>query len=94
MVTEKPKKLKIKKGDEVIVITGRDKGMRGQVLKVDLDKCRVVVSGVNLRTKAVRPNPQTGEEGGHIKKEGTIHASNVMRIDPATNKPTRKRAAK
>jgi large subunit ribosomal protein L24 len=91
---EKPKKLKIKKGDEVVVITGRDKGIRGQVLKVDLEKCRVTVAGVNIRKKAVRPNPQTGEEGGHISKEGTIHASNVMLIDPATQKPTRKRPAK
>jgi large subunit ribosomal protein L24 len=87
----KAKKLKLKKGDEVIVITGSDKGTRGQVTHVSPSTGRVTVSGVNLRRKAVRPNPQTGEEGGIISKEAGIHVSNVMLIDPATQKPTRKR---
>jgi large subunit ribosomal protein L24 len=88
---EKLKKLKLKKGDDVVVITGRDKGARGQITHVNTSTSRVIVGGVNLRKKSVRPNPQTGEEGGHVMKEGSIHISNVMRIDPVTQKPTRKR---
>ena len=87
------KKFKIKKGDEVVVITGRDKGARGQVSQVIPATSRVVVSGVNMVKKAVRPNQQTGEEGGIVQKEASIHISNVMLIDPATQKPTRKRPA-
>jgi large subunit ribosomal protein L24 len=87
------KKLKIKKGDEVVVITGKDRGVRGKVRQVNPETCRVIVEGVNMVKKAVRPNPQTGQEGGFIEKEGTIHISNVMLIDPATQKPTRKRPA-
>ncbi|MCL1893161.1 MAG: 50S ribosomal protein L24 [Holophagaceae bacterium] len=88
---EKLKKLKLKKGDEVIVITGKDKGTRGQITQVSPATCKVIVSGVNIKKKAVKPNPQTGEEGGLIAKEAPIHVSNVMLIDPATQKPTRKR---
>jgi large subunit ribosomal protein L24 len=87
------KKLKIKKGDEVVVITGKDKGSRGHITQVSTSSSRVIVEGVNLRTKAVRPNSQTGEEGGLIQKEASIHISNVMLIDPTTQKPTRKRPA-
>ncbi|MDR2697358.1 MAG: 50S ribosomal protein L24 [Holophagales bacterium] len=88
---ERVKKLKLKKGDEVIVITGSDKGARGQITHVSPSTDRVTVSGVNIKRKAVRPNPQTGEEGGIVTKEAGIHISNVMLIDPATQKPTRKR---
>jgi large subunit ribosomal protein L24 len=88
-----PKKLKIKKGDEVVVITGRDRGFRGKVKQVNRETLRVIVEGVNIRKKAVRPNPQTGQEGGFMEKEGSIHISNVMLIDPATQRPTRKRPA-
>jgi large subunit ribosomal protein L24 len=88
---EKKKKFKLKKGDEVIVITGKDKGTRGQITRVNPSTDRVIVVGVNLKKKAVRPNPQTGEEGGIISKEAGIHISNVMLIDPSTQKPTRKR---
>jgi len=89
---ERVKKLKLKKGDEVVVITGKDKGTRGQITHVSPSTCRVTVSGVNVKRKTVRPNPQTGEEGGIITKEAGIHISNVMLIDPATQKPTRKRS--
>ena len=89
---EKAKKIKLKKGDEVIVITGKDKGVRGQITRVYPSTSRVTVSGVNVVKKAVRPNPQTGEEGGFVSKEASIHISNVMLIDPVTQKPTRKRA--
>jgi len=88
---ERTKKLKLKKGDEVIVITGKDKGSRGQITHVSTSTDRVTISGVNIKRKAVRPNPQTGEEGGIVTKEAGIHISNVMLIDPATQKPTRKR---
>ena len=88
----RPKKLKIKKGDEVVVITGKDKGNRGQVTLVNRSTDRVTVAGVNMIKKAVRPNPQTGEEGGIVEREAPIHISNVMLIDPVTQKRTRKRA--
>jgi len=83
-------KMKLKKGDEVEVIAGKDKGKRGQIVKVSPTTNRVVVTGINIVKKATKPNPQTGEGGGIIPKEGSIHASNVMRVDPATNKPARK----
>jgi len=86
-------KMKLKKGDEVLVIAGKDRGKRGQVLRVMPTTNSVVVAGLNLIKKAVKPNPQTGQEGGIITKEAPIHASNVMLIDPSTQKPTRKRPA-
>jgi len=90
---EKPTKMKLKKGDEVVVITGKDKGKRGQVAKVSPDTNRVTVAGINVVKKATKPNPQTGAEGGFVAKEASIHASNVMLVDPKTQKPTRKRPA-
>jgi large subunit ribosomal protein L24 len=89
---EKPIKMKLKKGDEVQVIAGKDKGKRGQILKVDPVKNRVVVAGINLIKKAIKPNPQANVEGGIIQKEASLHASNVMLVDAKTQKPTRKRA--
>lgn len=82
-----PRKMKIKKGDEVIVITGRDKGKRGSVLRVYPDKERVLVQGVNTVKRHTRPRP--GQPGGIVEKELPIHVSNVAHIDPKTNKPTR-----
>jgi large subunit ribosomal protein L24 len=90
---EKPVKMKLKKGDEVVVITGKDRGKRGQITKVSPANNRVVVAGINMIKKATKPNPQTGAEGGIVTKEASIHASNVMLVDPATQKPTRKRTA-
>ena len=75
---DKPVKMKLKKGDEVVVITGKDKGKRGQIAKVSPANNRVVVTGVNMIKKATKPNQQTGEGGGIIQKEASIHASNVM----------------
>ena len=89
---DKPIKMKLKKGDEVVIIAGKDKGKRGQVAKVSPVNNRVVVGGINMVKKATKPNPQTGEGGGFTEKEAPIHASNVMLIDPTTQKPTRKRA--
>ncbi len=89
---DKPTKMKLKKGDEVVVIAGKEKGKRGQIAKVQPATNKVVVAGLNLIKKATKPNQQTGEGGGIITKEAPIHASNVMLIDPTTQKPTRKRA--
>ncbi len=80
-------KLKIKKGDKVVVIAGKNKGQSGQVIQVIPSISRVRVSGVNVskrHTKATATGP-----GGIIEKELTIHISNVSHIDPKTSKPTR-----
>lgn len=68
--------LKIKKDDEVIVITGRDKGKRGEVLRV-LDNGKLLVAGVNMVKKHQRPNPNVGQQGGIVQQEAAIDASNV-----------------
>ena len=80
-------KLKIKKGDQVVVLTGRDKGAKGEVLMVLPEKRRVVVQGVNLVTKHQKPS-QTSP-GGIQKKELPIHVSNVALADPKTGEATR-----
>ncbi len=80
-------KLKVKKGDQVIVIAGSDKGKTGQILKVDTEKSRVFVQGVNQRKKHTRPTAMSA--GGIETVEASIHVSNVAHIDPKTNKPTR-----
>ncbi len=84
-------KMKLKKGDQVVVIAGKDKGKTGTITKVSPTTNKVVVAGINMIKKATKPNPQTGEGGGLIEKEAPIHASNVMFLDPATGKGTRKR---
>ncbi|MBR1374984.1 MAG: 50S ribosomal protein L24 [Cardiobacteriaceae bacterium] len=80
---------RIKKGDEVIVIAGKadNKGKRGKVLAVHGD--RVLVEGLNMVVKHIKPNPQLGIEGGIVRKEATIHISNVMLFNPATGKGDR-----
>lgn len=80
---------RIRKGDEVIIIAGKaeNKGQRGTVKRVMGDK--VVIEGLNLVAKHVKPNPQLGIEGGVIKKESPIHISNVMLYNPATGKGDR-----
>src|SRR5690242_14863658 len=80
-------KFKIKKGDKVVVITGRDKGKSGEVLRVLRDEERVLVQGVNMIKRHTRP--AAGQTGGIIEKEAAIHISNVAHIDPKSNKPTR-----
>lgn len=84
---------KIKSGDEVIVRSGQHKGRRGVVQKVILDSngkpARVLVEGVNLVTHYDRPNPQQNQQGGLIKREAPIHASNVGLVDPDTGKASR-----
>lgn len=70
-------KMKLKSGDKVVVIAGKDKGKQGKILKVDLKNNRVIVEGVNMVSKHVKPNPMN-QQDGIIKKENYIHASNVM----------------
>ena len=79
---------KIKKGDEVIVITGRDKGKRGTVLRV-VDPEHLLVEGANLVKKHQRPNPMKGQTGGIIDKEMPLHVSNVAIFNPQSKKADR-----
>lgn len=79
---------RIKKGDEVIVIAGRDKGRRGTVIRVYRDD-RVLVENVNVVKKHQRPNPQRGVAGGIVEKEMPLHASNVMLWNPLAKKGDR-----
>ena len=78
----------VKKGDQVVVIAGNYKGKQGTVKSVDPKTNRVVVEGVNVVTKHTRPS-QSNPDGGIVKVEAPINASNVMLLDPKTNKPTR-----
>jgi large subunit ribosomal protein L24 len=80
-------KLKIKKGDKVVVITGRDKGKSGEVLRVLREENRVIVQGVHIVKRHTRP--AAGQPGGIVEKEAPIHVSNVAHVDPKTNEPTR-----
>jgi large subunit ribosomal protein L24 len=79
---------KIRKGDDVIVTTGKDKGKRGAVLRV-LDTDQVVVEGANIVKKHARPNPMKGINGGILEKEMPIHVSNVALFNGATQKADR-----
>jgi large subunit ribosomal protein L24 len=74
-------KSKIHKGDQVIVIAGKDKGKKGRVLRIITDKNRVLVEGIAFATKHKKPNQQTGQQGGIVKEEAAIHISNVMLMD-------------
>lgn len=79
---------KIKKGDEVVVTTGKDKGKRGNVLRV-LDDDRLIVENVNVVKKHQKPNPGAGVAGGIMQKEAPIQVSNVMLFNPQTSKGER-----
>ena len=78
---------RIRKGDQVLVITGKNKGQRGDVLRVADD--RVFVSNVNLIKRHTKPNPQANQAGGIVEREASIHLSNVHLFNPATNKGER-----
>ncbi len=82
------KKFKIKKGDQVIVLTGKDKGSKGEVLRIDTERCRVFVQGVNMITKHNKPT-QAAPAGGIEKKESSVHISNIALMDPKSKKATR-----
>jgi large subunit ribosomal protein L24 len=79
---------KIKKGDEITVIAGRDKGKRGAVMKL-VDDSHVIVEGVNMVKRHTKPNPQMGIPGGIIEKETAIHISNVGLFNPVSQKADR-----
>ena len=81
-------KLHIKKGDMVYVNAGEDKGKTGRVLKVDIEKQRAIVEGVNMMSKSTKPSAKH-PQGGIVKQEAPIHISNLNVLDPKTNKPTR-----
>lgn len=81
-------KLHIKKGDTVYINTGEDKGKTGRVLKVFVDEKRAIVEGINMVSKSTKPNAKN-PQGGIIKKEASLHISNLNVIDPKTGKPTR-----
>ena len=78
---------RIRKGDQVVVISGKDKGKRGDVVRVAGDK--VVVSNINVIKRHTKPNPQAGQAGGVIEREAPIHISNVMLFNPASGKGER-----
>ena len=78
---------RIKKGDQVIVITGKDKGKKGDVVRVAGE--RVFVSNINVVKRHTKPNPQAGQPGGVVEREASIHISNVMLFNPASGKGER-----
>ncbi|MEO6922739.1 MAG: 50S ribosomal protein L24 [Bryocella sp.] len=80
-LAQKKTKLKIKRLDRVVVIAGKSKGKEGRVLRVIVDKQRVLVEGVNMIKKHVKADPQSGRAGGILEKEAALHISNVMLLD-------------
>src|SRR5215213_451504 len=82
-------RLRIRRDDQVLVISGKDRGKTGKVIEVDPKKERVFVEGLNIVKRHQRPRPGTTDPGGVIEKPGPIHISNVMLIDPSDNKPTK-----
>ena len=81
-------KLHVKKGDEVMIISGKDKGKKGKVLEISPSEGKVIVEGRNMVTKHVKPRRQ-GQLGGIVKAEGALYACKVMPICPKCSKPTR-----
>jgi large subunit ribosomal protein L24 len=81
--------MKIKKGDTVEVISGKDAGKQGRVLVVDRSRERLVIEGVNMIKRHTRPNPQKNVKGGVVEREAPIHASNVMAISPDSGQRSR-----
>ena len=84
-------KIRLRKGDRVRVVRGNDRGKEGTILRVDREKNRVVIEGVNVRKRHRKPSA-VSPEGGIISFEAPIHASNVMLLDPASGEPTRIRS--
>ena len=83
--------LRVRTDDEVVVISGKDRGKTGRVVEVDPAKQRVYVEGLNIVKRHQRPRPGSTEAGGVIEKPGPIHISNVALVDPKDGKPTRTR---
>ena len=78
---------RIRKDDDVIVLSGREKGKRGKVLRMFRENSRVLVQGVNMVKRHTRPSP--GQPGGIVEKEASLHISNLAHVDPKTDEPTR-----
>jgi large subunit ribosomal protein L24 len=79
----------IRKNDNVLVVTGKNRGTRGRVLKVDPERNRLIVEGVNIIKRHTKPNPQKNIKGGVVEREASIHASNVQLVCPECGKQTR-----
>ena len=79
----------IRKNDNVVVMTGKDRGKRGRVVRLVPDKNRLVVEGVNIIKRHTKPNPQKNVKGGVVEREAPLHASNVQLLCPECGKPTR-----
>ena len=79
----------IRKNDNVVVITGRDRGKKGRVLRVVPAKGRVIVEGVNFIKRHTKANPRANVKGGIVEREAALHASNVQIVCPECNRPTR-----
>ncbi len=83
------KRLKIHKGDQVMVVSGKEAGKSGKVMRVEAAEGRVVVEHLNMLKKHTKPNPKKNPQGGVIEREGPIDISNVMLMCPSCNQPTR-----
>ena len=82
--------MKLRRDDQVVVISGKDKGKTGKIIRVDRSKDRVYVEGINIIKRHQRPNPgRPNAQVGVIEREGPVHVSNVALLDPKDNKPTR-----
>lgn len=88
-MSQTKRKVRIKKGDTVLVIGGKDRGRQAKVLRVIPATDRAIVEGVNMMKRHTRPNPQRQVQGGVLEREAAIHLSNLMLICPETGKPTR-----
>ena len=82
-------RMKVRRDDQVLVISGNDRGKTGRVLRVDPKKERVYVEGLNIVTRHTRPRPGSTDPGGITQEPGPIHVSNVMLVDPQDNTPSR-----
>lgn len=89
MAKQNKKSLQVKTGDRVMVIAGKDKGKTGNVKKTNPSESKVIVEGANMVTKAQKPNPMAGVQGGLVKIEAALDSSNVMIVCPSCEKPTR-----
>jgi len=78
---------KVRKDDDVVVLSGREKGKRGKILRMFLENNRALVQGVNMVKRHTRPSP--GQPGGIVEKEAALHISNLAHVDPKTDEPTR-----
>jgi large subunit ribosomal protein L24 len=82
-------RVRVKKGDQVVVVSGKDKGKRGRVIRVSPAESKVLVEGVNMIKRHTRPIPQRNIKGGIVEREAPVHLSNVMVLDPETDRPSR-----